>query len=118
VTRNDSQRAGPNGPALFPGDTPDDPITIQNFLALEARDAASQTAVDDQIAFLLGVVRDEDYATGKRIQRTLKTGSSGDVLFGRNEYGGQRFHRWVDAVLETDDAGLDALFAEGIDRLR
>jgi phenylpropionate dioxygenase-like ring-hydroxylating dioxygenase large terminal subunit len=103
---------------LFPGDTPDDSITIQNFLALEARDAESQKAVDDMMAFLFRVVRDEDYATGKRIQRNLKTGLSGDVLFGRNEHGGQRFHRWVDAVLETEDAGLEALFAEGIDRVR
>ena len=103
---------------LFPGNTPDESITIQNFLAVEERSPESQKTVDEQMAFLLDVVRDEDYAMGKRIQRTLKTGSAGDVLFGRNELGGQRFHRWVDAILETDDADLDGLFARGIDSPR
>ena len=67
------------------------------------------------LAFLLQVVRDEDYSTGKRIQSAIKTGLPKEVLFGRNELGGQRFHRWVDAILETDDADLDELFARGID---
>ncbi len=99
---------------LFPGTTPDESITIQNFLSVDERDPASMKPVDEQMAFLLDVVRDEDYATGKRIQRTLKTGVAGDVLFGQNELGGQRFHRWVDAILETADADLDDLFQRGI----
>jgi hypothetical protein len=57
------------------------------------------------------VVRDEDYFTGLRIQRALQTGALSDVLFGRNEGGGQRFHRFVDALLAADDAELPALFA-------
>ena len=100
---------------LFPGSTPDESITIQNFLSVDERSEAGMKAVEAQMAFLLDVVRDEDYATGKRIQKTLKTGVAGDVLFGRNELGGQRFHRWVDAILKTDDADLDALFAVGVD---
>jgi hypothetical protein len=32
------------------------------------------------------------------------------VLFGRNEGGGQRFHRWVDALLATNDTDLSGLF--------
>lgn len=103
---------------LFPGPTPDDSITIQNFLSVDERDEETMKPVDEQMAFLQHVVRDEDYAMGKRIQKTLKTRSAEDVLFGRNEFGGQRFHRWVDAILETDDADLDALFARGIDRPR
>lgn len=103
---------------LFPGDTPDESTTIQNFLAVDEPSPESLKAVKDQMAFLLQVVRDEDYATGKRIQRTIKTGSTGDVLFGRNELGGQRFHRWVDAILETEDADLDQLFARGIEDAR
>ena len=99
---------------LFPGDTPDESITIQNFLAVDEPTPESQKVIDEQLAFLLKVVRDEDYATGKRIQRTLKTGSLDNVLFGRNEFGGQRFHSWVDAILETDDADLDGLFARGL----
>jgi nitrite reductase/ring-hydroxylating ferredoxin subunit len=99
---------------LFPGDTPDESITIQNFLAVDEPTPESQKLIDEQLAFLLKVVRDEDYATGKRIQRTIKTGSLDDVLFGRNEFGGQRFHRWVDAILETDDADLDGLFSRGL----
>ena len=111
----DAGREALHGFAALPGTTPDTSVTIQNFLAVDERGPESQQEIDDQMAFLLKVVRDEDYATGKRIQRTLKTGSGGDVLFGQNEYGGQRFHRWVDAILETEDADLDELFARGID---
>ncbi len=52
------------------------------------------------------VVNDEDYYTGRRIQRALKTGAKSEILFGRNEGGGQRFHRWVDQLIELDDAEL------------
>jgi len=100
---------------LFPGATPDESITIQNFLAVDPPTEESQAAIDGMLAFLLQVVRDEDYATGKRIQNAIKTGLTTEVLFGRNEFGGQRFHRWVDAILKTDDADLDDLFARGID---
>ena len=66
------------------------------------------------MAFLLDVVRDEDYATGKRIGRTLATGAKANVLFGRNEGGGQRFHSWVDALIETEDSDLPAIFSREI----
>jgi carnitine monooxygenase subunit len=57
-------------------------------------------------------VRDEDYATGLRIQRALATGLKEQVLFGRNEAGGQRFHAWVDHLLAArSDGELTALFA-------
>jgi hypothetical protein len=32
------------------------------------------------------------------------------VLFGRNEGGGQRFHRWLERLLATDDAALASAF--------
>ena len=100
---------------LFPGATPEESRTIQNFIALDAPDAERQKLIDEQMEFLLHVVRDEDYYTGMRVQKALKTGAKPDVLFGRNETGGQNFHRWVDAILETDDDRLDKLFADGID---
>jgi hypothetical protein len=65
--------------------------------------------------FLDHVVRDEDYYTGLRIQRAVKTGAKSEFLFGRNEGGGQRFHRWVDALVRADDDELPGLFAGGID---
>jgi hypothetical protein len=36
------------------------------------------------------------------------------VLFGRNEGGLQRFHRWVEALVTTDDADLPRLLATGL----
>ena len=45
----------------------------------------------------------------------VKTGAKSEFLFGRNEGGGQRFHRWLDALLASDDAGLWQLFAKGIE---
>jgi phenylpropionate dioxygenase-like ring-hydroxylating dioxygenase large terminal subunit len=103
---------------LFPGTTLDTSTTIQNFLAVDEPSPETQKVIEEQMAFLFKVVRDEDYAMGKRIQRTLEAGSARDVLFGRNELGGQRFHRWVDAILETKDEDLDELFARGIDPAR
>lgn len=95
---------------LFPGSTPEESTTVQNFLATSKPDAAQQKLIDEQIAFLRHVVEDEDYATGNLIQKAVKTGAKSDVLFGRNEGGGQNFHRWVQALLETDDADLPGLF--------
>ncbi len=90
---------------LFPGDTPDTSVTVQNFLAAFEPGPELQPVIAAQQQFLLGVVRDEDYFTGNRIQRAVKTGAKTEFLFGRNEAGGQRFHGWVDRLVaaETDD---------------
>ncbi len=98
---------------LLPSASPGASRTIQNFLAVGPVSEARQKTIDDQMQFLFGVVRDEDYATGLKIQRALGTGLTRDVLFGRNEWGGQRFHRWVDALLRAEDADLAALFERG-----
>ena len=100
---------------LFPGATPDESVTVQNFLSLDEPDDARREAISGMMKFLEQVVRDEDYYTGNGIQRAVKTGARTDFLFGRNEGGGQRFHRWVDALIRTDDAALPSLFATGID---
>ena len=91
---------------LFPGSTPDDSVTNQIFLSPVEPDAEHQAKIDEQMLFLKNVVRDEDYYTGKRIQRSIKTGAKKDVLFGRNEGGGQRFHSWVEALIHTEDQNL------------
>ncbi|MBM36793.1 MAG: hypothetical protein CL460_06460 [Acidimicrobiaceae bacterium] len=87
---------------LFPGETPQSSLTIQNFLIdFSVNSEVQASSVDAYKRFLLGVVRDEDYATGFGVQRGLATGAKDSVLFGRNEAGGQRFHQWVDQLLET-----------------
>jgi hypothetical protein len=69
----------------------------------------------EQAFELLGtVVREEDYATGLRQQRALASDPGRDVLFGRNEGGGQRFHRWVDHLLALDEAALASAFPGAI----
>jgi|AMFO01.1.fsa_nt_gi Phenylpropionate dioxygenase and related ring-hydroxylating dioxygenases, large terminal subunit len=100
---------------LFPGATPEESVTVQNFLATTEPDAERETQIESTMSFLEHVVRDEDYYTGNRIQKAVKTGAKSEVLFGRNEGGGQRFHRWLEALLGTDDAQLSKLFAEGIE---
>lgn len=97
---------------LFPGSDPDTSFTIQNFLATFEVTDEILPMIEAQKRFLMHVVRDEDYFTGNRIQRAVKTGAKTEFLFGRNEAGGQRFHGWVDRLVaaETDDefAGLFA----------
>ncbi len=100
---------------LFPGHTADESMTVQNFLATFDPNEEQQVLVKEQMAFLENVVISEDYYTGLRIQRSIKTGAKKELLFGKNEGGGQRFHRWVDALIRTDDTDLMRLFAAGID---
>jgi carnitine monooxygenase subunit len=98
---------------LFPGADPDTSFTIQNFLASFEVTEEITPMIEAQKKFLMHVVRDEDYYTGSRIQRAVKTGAKTDFLFGRNEAGGQRFHGWVDRLVaaETRD-DFDQLFAQ------
>lgn len=90
-------------------------MTYLDFISAGAPTAEFTAKVDNQIAFLESVVRDEDYATGLKIQRTVKTGAKKEFIFGRNEGGAQYVHGWFDALLETPDDELAALFERGID---
>ncbi len=95
--------AGGNGGGLisqlFPGRSPGESITVQNYF-VAAEPSSEQRANAERTAdFLEMVVRDEDYATGLRLQRALATGAKDSVLFGRNEGGGQRFHQVLDEYL-------------------
>ncbi len=87
---------------LFPGTDADSSVTTQHFLATFDPTPEQQEAIAKQMEFLLHVVREEDYYTGKRLQRALKTGTKSHVMFGRNEAGGQRFHGFVDALVEAE----------------
>ena len=99
---------------LFPGETPLASCTVQNYLMERPpADEAAAEAAREQFKFLEYVVQEEDYATGLRQQKALLTGAMPYVQFGRNEGGGQRFHAWVDRLIETDDQALPALFQNG-----
>ena len=97
---------------LFPGATPLESFTVQNYLMenLPPNEATEQAA-HEQFAFLEHVVQNEDYSTGLRQQSNLMTGKLDEVMFGRNEGGGQNFHAWLDTILNTADDELDALFS-------
>ena len=99
---------------LFPGDSPGSSFTVQSYLMEKAPSDEQRVAADAQFKLLEYVVREEDYATGLRQQRALMTGAKSHVMFGRNEGGGQRFHGWLERLLDTDDADLQALFESGI----
>ena len=66
------------------------------------------------MGFMNTVVGDEDYFTGFNVQRALATGAKEFSYFGRNEAGGQLFHKWVDALLEASDEELPGLLEEGL----
>ncbi len=100
---------------LFPGPTVDSCITYQNYLHVLPPEEQQPTLIQEGMAFQHQVVRDEDYALGLRTQRAMKTGAKPEMIFGRNEGGGHRFHRWVEAIVATDDAELPALFDKGLD---
>jgi phenylpropionate dioxygenase-like ring-hydroxylating dioxygenase large terminal subunit len=100
--------AGGNGGGqvaqLFPGTTPGTSRTILNYYVAAEPSDEQRTQAQEQAGFLERVVRDEDYATGLGIQRALASGAKRSVVFGRNEGGGQRFHRALDRYVAGDAA--------------
>lgn len=97
---------------LFPGDTVGESYTTQYYvMEHKPTDEVAIKAAHDQFDFLEIVVRDEDYKTGKRQHQALQSGLMKDVLFGRNERGGQVFHQWVERLINASDDELPALFA-------
>jgi len=79
---------------------------------METLPTGEERAAAEKLFELLGyVVREEDYATGLRQQQALASGARSEVLFGRNEGGGQRFHGWVERLLALPDEELAAAFA-------
>ena len=99
---------------LYPGSEPGTSRTVQTFLHTRPEAPGQAETVEKTMAFLHHVVQDEDYYTGLRLQKALRTGARAEVLFGRNEGGGQRFHRWLEALLGTDDADVSTLFKTGL----
>lgn len=99
---------------IFPGANPDESITHLDFLSTAPASDERAVLEDRQVEFLERVVRDEDYATGLKIQRTVKTGAKKEFVFGRNEGGAQYVHGWIDAILETPDDELADLFRRGV----
>ena len=100
---------------VFPGATADESVTYLDFISTAPKTEEFIEAANKQILFLENVVRDEDYATGLKIQRTVKTGAKKVLHFGRNEGGAQYVHGWLDALLVTADEDLNELFRNGID---
>ncbi len=99
---------------MFPGAHPGESVTTQNFLHTRPPDEEQPAKMAGVMAFLESVVGGEDYYTGLRIQKALKTGAKEFSYFGRNEGGGQLFHRWIDALVKTDDEALPALLEKGV----
>ncbi len=98
---------------LFPGETPLSSVTVQTYLMAEEPSDEQREAAEKQVDLLEYVVREEDYATGLRQQRALLTGVRKELLFGRNEGGGHRFHRWVERLIAASDDELAGLFEAG-----
>jgi nitrite reductase/ring-hydroxylating ferredoxin subunit len=95
---------------LFPGASPGESVTHLDFVSLAEPTDEYRLLADKQIDFLIDVVRDEDYATGLRIQHALRTGTKQELVFGRNEGGAQHVHGWIDKVLAAPDDQLADLF--------
>ena len=97
---------------LMPGESPDESYTTQYYLMENKPTKKQEEEARKQFDFLEYVVEVEDYKTGIRLQKGLKTGMIKDVLFGKNEGAGQSFHGWVDKIINTSDEDLPDLYKD------
>jgi len=99
---------------MYPGERVGESFTIQNFLRFGSPDETDSQELEQHMQFMRRVVQDEDYGTGLNVQKALATGAKEYSYFGRNEGGGQLFHRWVDALVGVEDADLPELLRNGV----
>ncbi|MEP3052233.1 MAG: aromatic ring-hydroxylating dioxygenase subunit alpha [Erythrobacter sp.] len=98
---------------LFPGSHVGESFTTQYYVMENQPETDEDIkAAHEQFDFLEVVVRDEDYATGKRQHEALQSGLMDEVLFGRNERGGQVFHQWAKKLVDASDDELLTIFAQ------
>ncbi len=97
---------------LFPGETVGESYTTQYYVMENQPETEEQVkSAHEQFDFLEVVVRDEDYATGKRQHEALQSGQMKEVLFGKNERGGQVFHEWAAKLTHASDEELLEIFS-------
>lgn len=90
---------------LIPGPTVSENRTVLMYISkTPPADAAAEQTMQDFSQFLRDVVDTEDYQLGLRVQEGLQSGALESVVFGRNEFGNQIFHKWVDYYLHSDPA--------------
>lgn len=90
---------------IFPGNDVDHCYSTHTLLTEEQDPSPEQIRLrQEQFDFFVKVLREEDYTTCVDIQKNLQSGARQHVLFGRNEIGGQNYHRWVDAMVATGSA--------------
>jgi phenylpropionate dioxygenase-like ring-hydroxylating dioxygenase large terminal subunit len=99
---------------IFPGETVDKSYTVQLYLVADELEGEQRAAASKMAEFLARVVGEEDLPTSIGQQRALQSGLLPKVCFGRNEGGNQQFHRWIERIIQTDDAGLNTLFRDGL----
>ena len=81
---------------VFPGPTPDTTLTRQSIMC--ARKPETNEEIDKTEGFsqlVLKAVREEDYAMGFQIQKTLGSKANEAFVFGRNEPALQHYHDHV-----------------------
>lgn len=81
---------------VFPGPTPDTTVTRQSVMCAKKPETAED--IDKTEAFsklVLKAVKDEDYAMGYQIQKTLTSKANDAFVFGRNEPALQHYHDQV-----------------------
>jgi phenylpropionate dioxygenase-like ring-hydroxylating dioxygenase large terminal subunit len=97
--------AGPAGgnlmvSRLLPGPTPDRSKTVQyHYFRKPVEGEEAIEAAEARRLLYEGVVRDEDYATGFKITRSLGAYGDDHFRFGRNEGGNQHLHKTIDALV-------------------
>ncbi len=84
---------------------------LDELFGLSGEVATCSRAREAAFKLLEFVVREEDYATGLRQQRALMNRPGAEVMFGRNEGGGQHFHGFLDRLLQCEDTDLAELFS-------
>ena len=98
---------------ILPGETVGDSITTQYYIMEEAPVGEELVAANAQFDFFEEVVMTEDYAMGFSIQRSLSGSGIDHVPLGRNELGNQRFHQWIQKIVEIEtEEELNVLFAD------
>ncbi len=97
---------------VLPGTNVGESVTVQTYLSETPPDAETRVKIADLCTFLAHVVGDEDLPTSAHQQKALGSGGLREVCFGRNEGGLQHFHKWIDTLVDSDDAALAHLLAD------